>query len=63
MLTSSTSYVGYTTVAASWRHWCRVVLASAGIAKGKRLTCVPVIRDDVLAAGAEYVDRPVVPRR
>ena len=36
------------------------VLASAGIAKGKRLTCVPVIRDDVLAAGAEYVDRPVV---
>lgn len=36
------------------------VLASAGIAKGKQLTCVPVIRDDVLAAGAEYVDRPVV---
>lgn len=36
------------------------VLASAGIAKGKQMTCVPVIRDDVLAAGAEYVDKPVV---
>lgn len=36
------------------------VLASAGIAKGHQLTCVPVIRDDVLAAGADYVDRPVV---
>ena len=36
------------------------VLASAGIAKGRRLTCVPVIRDDVLAAGADYVDQPVV---
>jgi protease I len=36
------------------------VLASAGIAKGKQLTCVPVIRDDVIAAGAEYIDKPVV---
>jgi protease I len=36
------------------------VLASAGIAKGRQLTCVPVIRDDVLAAGAEYIDKPVV---
>lgn len=36
------------------------VLASAGLAKGRRLTCVSVIRDDVLNAGAEYVDEPVV---
>lgn len=36
------------------------VLASAGLAKGRRLTCVSVIRDDVVNAGAEYVDEPVV---
>jgi protease I len=36
------------------------VLASAGIAKGRRLTCVSVIRDDVINAGANYVDEPVV---
>jgi protease I len=36
------------------------VLASAGIAKGRQLTCVPVIRDDVISAGANYVDQPVV---
>lgn len=36
------------------------VLASAGIAKGRRLTCVSVIRDDVKNAGADYVDEPVV---
>jgi len=36
------------------------VLASAGIAKGRRLTCVSVIRDDVINAGGKYVDEPVV---
>src|SRR5436190_1857699 len=36
------------------------VLASAGIAKGKRLTCVPIIKDDVIHAGGNYVDEPVV---
>jgi protease I len=36
------------------------VLASAGLAKGRRLTCVSVIRDDVVNAGADYVDQPVV---
>jgi protease I len=36
------------------------VLASAGLAKGRRLTCVSVIKDDVINAGAEYVDEPVV---
>ena len=36
------------------------VLASTGIAKGKRLTCVPIIRDDVIHAGGEYVNEPVV---
>jgi len=36
------------------------VLASAGIAKGRQLTCVPVIRDDVISAGASYLDQPVV---
>lgn len=33
---------------------------SAGILKGKRMTCVSAIKDDVVNAGAEYVDAPVV---
>lgn len=33
---------------------------SAGILKGKRMTCVPAIKDDVINAGALYVDEPVV---
>ena len=36
------------------------VLASAGIAKGRRLTCVSLIKDDVIHAGGQYVDEPVV---
>ncbi len=36
------------------------VLASAGIARGRKLTCVAPIKDDVLNAGAQYVDEPVV---
>jgi protease I len=36
------------------------VLVSAGLARGHRLTCVPVIRDDVIGAGADYADAPVV---
>jgi protease I len=36
------------------------VLASAGIAKGRRVTCVPIIKDDVVHAGGNYVDEPVV---
>ncbi len=36
------------------------VLVSAGIARDRRLTCVPIIRDDVISAGAEYIDVPVV---
>jgi protease I len=36
------------------------LLASAGIAKGRRLTCVPIIKDDVIHAGGNYVDEPVV---
>ena len=36
------------------------VLASAGIVKGRRLTCVESIRDDMVNAGADYVDRSVV---
>jgi protease I len=36
------------------------VLATAGLAKGRRLTCVSVIQDDVKNAGADYVDEPVV---
>jgi protease I len=36
------------------------VLVSAGIASGRTLTCVPVIRDDVISAGASYLDQPVV---
>lgn len=36
------------------------VLVSAGIARDRQLTCVPIIRDDVISAGAKYVDQPVV---
>ena len=36
------------------------VLASAGIVKGRTLTCVQGIRDDMINAGANYVDRSVV---
>lgn len=36
------------------------VLVSAGIMKGKRATCVPAIKDDVINAGAIYVDEEVV---
>ncbi|GIV78325.1 type 1 glutamine amidotransferase [Litorilinea aerophila] len=33
---------------------------SAGIMRGKRATCVSAIKDDLINAGAEYVDEPVV---
>jgi protease I len=36
------------------------VLASAGLLKGRRATCVRAIRDDVVNAGAIYVDEAVV---
>ncbi len=36
------------------------VAISAGILKGKRFTCTPAIKDDVVNAGAEYVDKEVV---
>jgi len=36
------------------------MLVSAGIARGKRLTCFHSIKDDLIAAGAHYVDEPVV---
>jgi len=36
------------------------MLASAGILKGKTATCVSAIKDDVINAGANYVDRQVV---
>ncbi len=36
------------------------VLISAGLLAGKRLTCYPGIRDDVVLAGGLYEDRPVV---
>lgn len=36
------------------------VAVSAGILKGRRMTCVPAIKDDVINAGADYVDEPVV---
>ena len=36
------------------------VLVSAGILKGKRATCVAAIKDDVVNAGATYVDAAVV---
>ena len=36
------------------------VLASAGIVKNRTLTCVAGIRDDMINAGAHYVDQAVV---
>ncbi len=36
------------------------VLVSAGILKGKKATCVPAIKDDVINAGAIYLDEEVV---
>lgn len=36
------------------------VLASAGIARGRRLTSYKAIRDDMVHAGAEFVDQEVV---
>lgn len=36
------------------------VLVSAGILKGKKLTCVSAIKDDVMNAGARYSDEEVV---
>jgi len=36
------------------------VLASAGVLKGRRCTCFFAIKDDVVNAGATYVDREVV---
>lgn len=36
------------------------VLASAGVAKGRRLTSYRAIRDDMVHAGADFVDQEVV---
>lgn len=36
------------------------VLASAGILKGKRVTCYSAIKDDIINAGAQYIDDEVV---
>lgn len=36
------------------------VLASAGVAKGRKLTAYKAIRDDMVHAGAEFVDAEVV---
>lgn len=36
------------------------VLISAGIVKGKKMTCFMAIKDDLMNAGAEYLDKEVV---
>ena len=36
------------------------VLASAGVVKNRTLTCVAGIRDDMINAGARYVDKAIV---
>lgn len=36
------------------------MLASANIIKGKTVTCFEAIKDDVVNAGAKFVDKPVV---
>lgn len=40
-------------------HACHVLI-SAGILKGKKVTAFFSIRDDIVNAGAEYLDEPVV---
>jgi len=39
------------------------VLASAGLTKGLTMTCFSSIKEDVVNAGANYVDKPVVKDR
>jgi deglycase len=36
------------------------ILASAGIARNRQVTCVALIKDDVIHAGGKYVDQAVV---
>ena len=36
------------------------VLISAGVVKGRKITSVASIKDDIIAAGGEYIDAPVV---
>ncbi len=36
------------------------VLVSAGVLNGKKATCAPSIKDDVVNAGASYIDQEVV---
>lgn len=36
------------------------VLVSAGVVKGRTMTCFSSIREDVINAGGNYVDKPVV---
>ncbi len=36
------------------------VLISAGVLKGKKITCFSAVKDDVINAGATFVDAPVV---
>lgn len=36
------------------------VLVSANVLRGRTVTCVPAIKDDMINAGASYVDREVV---
>jgi protease I len=36
------------------------VLVSSGVAKGRRLTSVPAIKDDMVNAGADWIDAPAV---
>jgi protease I len=36
------------------------VLVSAGVLKGRKATCVSAIKDDIINAGATYIDKAVV---
>jgi large subunit ribosomal protein L27 len=36
------------------------ILASAGIVNGRKLTCWPTLKDDMMNAGARYMDEKVV---
>jgi protease I len=36
------------------------MLVSADVLRGKRATCLPAIKDDVVNAGAEYIDAEVI---
>lgn len=52
-------YAGSGKVVAAICHGPQVLI-SAGLVKGRRMTAYAAVRDDLVNAGAEYLDEPVV---